>query len=124
MSAFWRGVRQFVRQRPEVDERVPELSRWDSRGIVGTIGIGENAGLKVLALKEVNGAGKYVSYLLELPFAFIENPDSSIRMENGIFDDNVPGESGGLIDELTRAFDVTWSCSSADVDAYFRDLDR
>jgi hypothetical protein len=65
-----------------------------------------------------------VSYLLGLPFAFIENPDSSVHMENGIFDDNVPGESGGLIDELTRAFDVTWSCSSTDVDAYFLDLDR
>lgn len=94
----------------ELHPGVPPLADWDEQGIVGTIGTGPDADCTVVASAYRDAAGTFECYDLWFPDGPDRVTDASggLVVEDGVVDDRVPGVTGGLVDALTRAVDVTW----------------
>jgi hypothetical protein len=93
----------------EIDPRVPAAPLWPRRGLIGTIGSGPHRGQTVIAHAARGWTGRLVGYALQLPVEQLYDADDYHLMDGDVFDHRIPGREGGLVDELTRMVDVTWS---------------
>jgi hypothetical protein len=93
----------------KIDPRVPAARLWPRRGIIGLIGSGPHRGQTVIAHAARAWTGRLVGYTLQLPVDQMYDADDYQLMDDDVFDHRIPGQEGGLVDELTRLVDVTWS---------------
>ncbi|WP_152607129.1 hypothetical protein [Clavibacter michiganensis] len=93
----------------EIDPRVPAAALWPRRGIIGFIGSGPHRGQRVIAHAARGWTGRLVGCTLQLPVEQLHDADDYHPMDDDVVDHRIPGRDGGLVDELTRLVDVTWS---------------
>jgi hypothetical protein len=107
----------------EIDPRVPAAPLWPRRGLIGTIGSGPQRGQMVIAHAARGWTGRLVGYTLQLPVDHLTDADDYVLMGDDVFDDRTPGREGGLVDELTRVVDVTWSTDTDADTAVWAEID-
>jgi hypothetical protein len=73
------------------------------------IGSGPHRGQTVIAHAARGWTGRLVGYTLQLPVEQMYDAGDYHLMDDDVVDHRIPGQEGGLVDELTRLVDVTWS---------------
>jgi hypothetical protein len=107
----------------EIDPRVPAASSWPRRGIIGSIVSGPQRGRMVIAHAARGWTRRLVGRTLQLPVEQLYDADDDHLVDDDVLDSRIPGRENGIVDDLTRAVDVTWSTDEEAHAAVWADID-